>query len=235
MSRERAHFNPSSNQSGFGLWSFAEEQRWVRGCWPMSPPPQSTSPTGDTSPSSPLGDTELMANISDGQSPLCHLGVLRHGSLSASPCPLVLHPHPCTILSRCCPSSVKATVPAASQVTNGSKALPSSCAYFKVKRTEIIWATGNLTQPPWVIQKDPPFSFTGRVWDMVALHIWPLWASSTSASFWERTTARAALKTSYVALNLLSSTRPTATQRLGPRFTGNGDTLFSICQEFLVG
>lgn len=201
----------------------------------MSPPLQNMSPTRDTSPSSPLSDTELITNISDGHSLLCHLGVLRDGSLSGSPHPLVLHPHSCTILSCCHPSSVKATVPAASQVMTGSNVLPSSCAYFKVKRAEIIWATSNLTQLPWVIQKDSPFSFTGRVWDMVALHIWPLCANSTSASFWERTTARATLNTSYIALNLLSSTHTTATQWLGPHFTGNGDTLFSICQKFLVG
>lgn len=91
-------------------------QRWGRGRWPMSPPQQSMSSTGDTRPRSPFGDTELMADIGDGHSPLCHLGVLRDGSPSASPRPLVLHPHPGTIPARRRPSSAGATVPAAWRV-----------------------------------------------------------------------------------------------------------------------
>ena len=113
-------------------------QRWGRGRWPMSPPPQSTSPTGDTRRSSALGDAELIAAVSDGHSPLCHLGVRRDGSPSGSPRPLTLPPHPCAIPACRRPSSAGATVPAASRVTTGSNVLSASCAYFKADRAEII-------------------------------------------------------------------------------------------------
>lgn len=202
-----------------------------RVCWPTSPLPQSRSPMGDrkkpacpsvTRSSSPTSVIDITPFTSGCPQRWQHPGI-PSPSCAASPS---LHDASQAVLVSPCWLPHGWRVAATSFLPYALISKPKELKLFEPPAT---WPYS--PGSPQRFRCRPSQEGSGLWWHCTS----DLSGQTPLVPASERTTAKPAPKTSYVALKSPSLTHTTATQQPGLHFARNGDTWFSRGQKFLVG